>query len=106
MTTNTPKAARAALSPDEARAVRIQAAKVAGAAQAKKKLAPIKHQPDARPAATAQPGAGVVYTRDTTKRETAAWQRLTLAPDPRYPSFAAAPLGIDPATGKPWEARA
>ena len=45
-------------------------------------------------------------TVDSTQRPNARWQAAELAPDPRRPSFSSAPLGCDPATGKPWERRA
>lgn len=45
-------------------------------------------------------------TIDTTWRPTARWQMLTLAPDPRWPAFASARPGVNPDTGKAWEARA
>lgn len=46
------------------------------------------------------------WTRDTKDRPNARWQALELAPDPRYPSFASAPPGVDPDTGKAWGAAA
>ena len=38
--------------------------------------------------------------------EVAAYQRLKLAPDPRYPRVSSAPPGVDPDTGKAWGAAA
>jgi len=47
-----------------------------------------------------------VETRDTRVRPTAKWQMQDLPPDPRWPSFSSAPLGVNPDTGKAWEGRA
>lgn len=47
-----------------------------------------------------------VWTIDDTPRPTAAWQVLELAPDPRWPSFAATRPGVNPDTGKAWGSRA
>ena len=41
-------------------------------------------------------------TIDSTRRPTARWQMLQEAPDERWPSFAATPLGVNPDTGRPW----
>ena len=34
----------------------------------------------------------------------ARWQAVQLEPDPRFPSFASVPLGVNPDTGRAWEA--
>jgi hypothetical protein len=47
-----------------------------------------------------------VHTIDDKKRPTARWQMRQEAPDERWPSFASAPLGTNPDTGKVWERRA
>lgn len=41
-------------------------------------------------------------TVDSTQRPNARWQAAELAPDPRWPSFSSAPLGVNPDTGRPW----
>lgn len=55
-------------------------------------------QPAAEPIITAQ----TKITVDNTKRPTARWQARQEAPDERWTSFASAPLGVNPDTGKPW----
>lgn len=59
-----------------------------------------------RPAGEPVITADTKITRDTQQRPTARWQMRQEAPDERWPSFAAVRPGIDPATGKAWEARA
>lgn len=121
-----PEPARVALSDAEARTVRIQVAKVAGAAAVKAKMTPIKRKPEGRPgaelvvkrgpaspapapvAAPAEPvtTAATRVTQDTTVRPTARWQMQVLPPDPRFPSFSGMRPGVNPDTGKEWERRA
>ena len=60
-----------------------------------------------KPAAPAPQGqavetAATVRTVDDTKRPIARWQTQQLPADPRWPSFSAAPLGVNPDTGRPW----
>jgi len=59
-----------------------------------------------RPQGEAVETAATRRTVDATARPTARWQAQDLPADPRWPSFSSAPLGCDPATGKPWERRA
>lgn len=115
----------AALSAAEVRSVEIHAAKVAGAkkapapmgARTPHKPKPAPHQnvtfsppkiddTRLRPAGEPVITADTKITRDTQQRPTARWQMRQEAPDERWPSFAAVRPGIDPATGKAWEARA
>jgi hypothetical protein len=60
------------------------------------------------PKATAEPifTDKTIRTIDDKRRPTARWQMQQEAPDERWPSFAAVPPGVDPATGKAWEQRA
>jgi len=55
-------------------------------------------QPASEPIITAQ----TKITVDNIKRPTARWQARQEAPDERWPSFASAPLGVNPDTGKAW----
>lgn len=115
----------ATLTPVEVRSVEIHVAKVAGSKKAPAPMGartPHKPKPAAGQALTITPpkiddtrlrpaGEPVItadtkITRDTQQRPTARWQMRQEAPDERWPSFAAARPGIDPATGKAWEARA
>jgi hypothetical protein len=120
--------ASAALSADELRSIRIHADKVRGAKAAPpplgartKRVQPgkpgadmlvkggtVSPPPPPMPKAAAAPifTDKTIRTIDDKKRPTARWQMQQEAPDERWPSFAAAKPGIDPATGKAWEVRA
>lgn len=114
----------ATLTPAEVRSVEIHVAKVAGSKKAPAPMGartPHKPKPAAGQALTITPpkppepvkpkGEPIrtektVETRDTTVRPTAKWQMQQLPPDPRYPSFSSMRPGVNPDTGKAWEARA
>lgn len=60
-----------------------------------------KLSPQGEPIVTAD----TKITRDVRQWPTARYQMRQEAPDERWPSFAAAPLGVDPDTGREWVAR-
>lgn len=116
--------AAATLTPAEVRSVEIHVAKVAGSKKAPAPMGartPHKPKPSAGQALTITPpriddtlmrpkGEPVItsktrVTLDTAERPTAKWQTQQLPPDPRYPSFASMRPGVNPDTGKAWEAR-
>lgn len=118
-----PAPARVELSPKEALTLRTNIAKKAAAHKAEpmpqrkvidKKAGP----PDllrytAGDSKVAKPAKDAPVDESRAKRTVAptpvpvaAYQRLELAPDPRWPSFSSAPLGVNPDTGKAWGAAA
>lgn len=121
-----PEAPRAVLSDLEVKALHTKLAKQAGAHKAPPPLGP---RTTRKPPSTENAKNNITFspqktgggsqlrgdavetaatrrTVDDTKRPTARWQAQQLPADPRWPSFSSAPLGCDPATGKPWERRA
>jgi hypothetical protein len=115
--------ARVALSEKELMTLRTNAAKKAAAHKAQPMTRKVtdKHQGpadvvrytagDSKAAKPLQKGAPVDYSRArhtvaATPAEVAAHQRLRLEPDPRWPSFSSAPLGVNPDTGLAWGASA
>ena len=120
-----PEPPRAVLSEAEQKALRIKLAKQAGARKAPPPMgartarkAPGKPGAElvvqggtVSPPAPAmpKPAAAPIITEatrrtiDSTKRPNARHEAgPPLPPDPRWPSFASAPLGVNPDTGRPW----
>lgn len=90
---------------------RKAAARAARPEQVRASLAPSATVLLKKPQATTLQGPAVETeatrkTIDDKKRPNARWQAAVLAPDPLYPSFNSTPLGVNPDTGRAWEARA
>lgn len=116
-----PAPARVALSEKEAMTPRVNAAKKVAAHKAEPMTRKVlgKHQGPADvvrytagDSKTAKPLQKDAPVDDSNARRTVAptpvavtaYQRLQLEPDPRYPSFASVPLGVNPDTQKAWGA--
>lgn len=62
-----------------------------------------KEKKKAKPVQPENPN-GVQPQRIPCRAVNARWQALELQPDPRWPSFASVPLGVNPDTGRAWGA--
>lgn len=89
----------------KAERARLRSAGLVANARQNPTFSPPKEDPT-KPRGEAITTEKTVEIRDTKVRPTAQWQRLELQPDPRYPSFSSMRPGVNPDTGKAWEARA